>query len=91
MTHIHDLNCSFIRQNLSDYIDGDLDRNLCNIIDEHIKDCKNCQVIINTLKKTITLCQLESQKTILPEDVRYRLFARFNLGDETNNKLDEKR
>jgi predicted anti-sigma-YlaC factor YlaD len=86
MTHTHDLNCDMIRQNLSDYIDGDLDSVLCNIIDEHIKLCTNCQIVINTLKKTIILYKIEAQRTVLPEDVRHRLLAKFNLGDDASRK-----
>lgn len=86
MKHTHDLNCSHIRQHLSDYIDGDLEPALCNIIDDHIKDCTNCQIIINTLRKTITLYKSEGQSTVLPEDVRQRLFAKFNLVDDANNE-----
>lgn len=82
MTHTHDLNCDVVRQNLSDYIDGDLGPDLCNIIDDHIKDCSNCQIIINTLKKTITLYKMDGQSTALPEDIRQRLFAKFKLLDD---------
>lgn len=86
MKHAHDLNCSRIRQHLSDYIDGDLEPALCNIIDDHIKDCTNCQIVINTLRKTITLYKSEGQSTVLPEDVRQRLFAKFNLVDDADNE-----
>ena len=82
MTHTHDLNCDVVRQNLSDYIDGDLGPDLCNIIDDHIKDCSNCQIIINTLKKTITLYKMDGQSTALPEDIRQRLFAKFKFLDD---------
>lgn len=82
MTHTHDLNCDVVRQNLSDYIDGDLGPDLCNIIDDHIKDCSNCQIIINTLKKTITLYKMDGQSTALPEDIRQRLFAKLKLLDD---------
>jgi anti-sigma factor (TIGR02949 family) len=79
MTHQHDLNCQDILHNLNDYIDGELDRQLCADIEAHIDSCPDCRVVVNTLKKTIQLYQISGQETELPEDVRQRLYARLDL------------
>ena len=79
MTHQHDLNCPDILQNLNDYIDGELDQKICADIEAHIHACPTCQIVVNTLKKTIQLYQMSGQETELPEDVRQRLFARLDL------------
>jgi len=38
---------------LSDYIDRDLDPELCRHIDSHMKGCKPCVAFIKTLRKTV--------------------------------------
>ena len=81
MTHQHDLNCQDILKNLNDFIDGELDSQICADIQSHIDGCPDCRVVVNTLKKTIELCQTTSQDTQLPEDVRKRLYARLNLDE----------
>lgn len=79
MTHQHSLACKDILKNLSDFIDGDLDQDLCAEIEAHIETCPDCQVVVNTLKKTIHLVQVDGQETHLPTDARQRLFARLDL------------
>ena len=79
MKHQHDLNCHDILENLNDYIDGDLDLQICADLEAHISACPDCQVVVNTLKKTLELCQATGHETELPEDVRKRLYARLDL------------
>lgn len=81
MTHKHDLGCPDILKNLNAYIDGDLDAMLCDQIEAHIDACPNCQIVVNTLKKTIQLYQIDGQETALPNEARRRLFASLDLDD----------
>ena len=81
MSHQHDLDCKDILENLNDYIDGDLDVMLCGEIESHIQACSNCRIVVNTLKKTIHLYQMDGQETTLPHDIRKRLFASLDLDD----------
>ena len=53
--HVHTPHCKQLLGNLSEYIDGDLQAELCAEIEAHLKDCDNCRVVINTLKKTVEL------------------------------------
>ncbi|MBG0771478.1 MAG: zf-HC2 domain-containing protein, partial [Anaerolineaceae bacterium] len=50
MTHQHGLECEELIHHLSDYIDGELDGDLCGKIEAHIESCPNCKVVVNTLK-----------------------------------------
>lgn len=86
MKHEHNLKCRDILTNLNDYIDGDLDRKLCQDIEAHIESCSDCQIVVNTLKKTIKLYQITGQETALPEDVRKRLYARLNLDTDARKE-----
>ena len=79
MKHKHKLNCQDILENLNDYIDGELDRQLCSDIEAHIDSCPDCQIVVNTLKKTIQLYQLTSEEIDFPIEVRKRLYKRLDL------------
>ena len=81
MTYEHPLGCQDILENLNAYIDGELNAQLCGQIETHIEACPNCQIVVNTLKKTIQLYQVDGQETMLPEEARRRLFASLDLDD----------
>jgi predicted anti-sigma-YlaC factor YlaD len=71
---------------LSDYIDGDLDQSLCGEIEQHLQGCRNCRIVVDTMKKTIELYQDTQEDAQMPDDVRRRLFARLNLEDYLNQE-----
>jgi anti-sigma factor RsiW len=77
--HIHTHNCKQILSSLSDYIDGELQTDLCAEIEEHIKDCDNCHVVVNTLRKTIELYERTQPPSDLPAPIRERLFHKLDL------------
>ena len=71
--------CHYLRDSLSDYVNGDLDETLCAEIERHMLDCENCRIVIDTLRKTIYLYHSTAQEIGLPQDVRQRLYHRLNL------------
>ena len=76
------LNCGAFLEELSDYVDGVLGKELCAEIERHIAACDDCRVVVDTLKKTIYLYhETSSTRTEIPMDVRERLFHRLNLED----------
>jgi predicted anti-sigma-YlaC factor YlaD len=80
--HQHD-DCRKLLGNLSDYIDGELDETLCRIIESHMKECENCRIVVDTLRKTVEIYQDEQQRQDMPEAVRQRLFFKLDLQDYT--------
>ena len=74
-------NCRYLLTSLSDYVDGELDDDLCLEIERHMSNCENCQVVINTLQKTVDLYHQSSQTPDIPSDVRDRLFKRLDLDE----------
>jgi anti-sigma factor (TIGR02949 family) len=76
--HAHK-NCKELLGSLSSYIDGDLSPELCEELEKHLAGCTDCQVVLNTTKRTIDLVHSPLEKPDLPEDVRERLFKRLNL------------
>jgi len=49
--------CDSVLEQLSDYIDSDAREELCQAIAEHMSRCRDCRVMVDTVKKTIVLYQ----------------------------------
>jgi predicted anti-sigma-YlaC factor YlaD len=81
--HRHE-ECRQLLNSLSDYVDGDLQQELCDEIELHMKDCDNCRIVVDTLSKTVSLYQTSSDPAIVPEEVRQRLFHRLDLDEFLN-------
>ena len=84
--HVHTEKCSTMLGDLSDYIDGNLQDEICAQIEEHMKTCDNCRVVVNTLRKTVELYEHCNDEIELSGEVKGRLFARLELNDYMNNK-----
>ncbi len=76
--HVH-LNCDRLLGSLSEYIDGELNPELCQEIEKHLAGCENCRVVLNTTRRTIDLVQAPAGEPDLPDEVRERLFKRLDL------------
>lgn len=73
--------CRYLLESLSDYVDGCLDDTLCQEIERHMEGCENCRIVVDTLRKTISLYHATAASPEMPEDVRERLYRRLNLSD----------
>ena len=47
--------CREMITNLNDFIDGALEPALCEEIKMHLGDCKDCQLMVNSLEQTVRL------------------------------------
>jgi anti-sigma factor RsiW len=65
--------CREFFKQLSDYIDGELAESLCAELERHLADCPDCRVVVDTTRKTISLCQSYGQAE-LPQGVAERLW-----------------
>lgn len=70
--------CKEMLGTLSDYIDGELEAELCATIEQHITECTNCHIVVDTLRRTVTLYHDYGHEP-LPDDVKQRLLAALNL------------
>jgi len=74
--------CKSLLESLSDYVDGTLSEELCEEIQRHIAECQNCQIVVDTLRKTVYLYHATaSEPENVPPKVRDRLFRSLNLED----------
>ena len=74
--------CSALLGYLSDYVDGDLSEDLCRAIEDHVAGCQDCRIVVDTLRKTISLYHTSAAQPVeLPGTVREHLFKVLNLED----------
>lgn len=66
------MTCEELLKILSDYIDGEIDPRLCEGLERHLANCKPCQVVVDTLRKTIILYR-NGEPYELPIECRERL------------------
>jgi len=67
---------------LSDYVDGELGEELCQEIESHTAECQNCRVVVDTLRKTVSLYhESAAESADIPDEMRAKLFKTLNLED----------
>jgi anti-sigma factor RsiW len=67
---------------LSEYIDGDLREDLCQEIERHTAECQDCRIVVDTLRKTISLYHASaSEPCDIPDTTRAHLFKILDLED----------
>lgn len=70
-SHNHE-ECHDLFARLSEYLDDELDRSICDHIEHHLRDCPACQVCVKTLERTIDLCR-NTQPQPMPAEVSHRI------------------
>ncbi len=66
------MDCHEIFEALSDFIDQELSDKACGEIERHLAGCSNCRIVVNTLRKTVTLYHSLPRQE-MPGEVRIRL------------------
>jgi predicted anti-sigma-YlaC factor YlaD len=66
-----------------DQMGENLDAPFCKEVTDHLKECPNCQIYFDTVKKTIVLCREMDEQRIIPPEVRQRLMKILRL-DKTS-------
>jgi len=72
MNHPRTELCAQIEAQLPDYLDGEAKEEICRVIEKHLESCDNCRIVIDTLKKTISLYH-NSPREDVPNEVHRRL------------------
>jgi predicted anti-sigma-YlaC factor YlaD len=76
--------CDELLAYFSDYLDGDLEDTVCGELEEHLKECQNCRIVVDTLRKTIDIYHVTYGKLGLPDSLRNKLFYRLDLKEHLN-------
>lgn len=66
------MNCQDVIQELSNFIDGELDAASKQELESHLKECTECKLVVDQTKKTVRLF-CDSEPIELPGEVRNRL------------------
>lgn len=67
------MNCEGVTRELSNYLDGDIDAGFRAELDEHLRGCTHCTVVLSQLKQTVEVF-CDEEPVDLPTDVRQRLY-----------------
>lgn len=49
------MNCDELLSALNDYVDGAIEPAVCEQFEHHLAGCNPCQIVIDNIRKTITL------------------------------------
>lgn len=71
--------CRKLLGSLSEYVDGELSEELCDVLEKHMEDCEDCRIVVDTLRKTVYLYHKSAEKDNLPDEMRQRLFKSLDL------------
>ena len=66
------MKCEELLKMLNEYVDGTVDPTICEEFEKHMAGCNPCQVVVDNIRKTITLYK-EGQAYELPVAFRDRL------------------
>ena len=68
--------CKEIFARLSEYLDGELDADICTNLEGHMEDCPPCQAFLESLRRTIGLTRDLPGQT-LPDDLKAELLEAY--------------
>ena len=74
-------NCRQLLGSLSEYVDGELDDELCSVLEQHLEGCEDCRIVVDTLRQTVYLYRATATTEDLPKDIRQRLYKSLNIED----------
>ncbi len=67
-------NCDELLALLNDYVDGNVDPSICIALKAHLEGCNPCKVVVDNVRKTITLYR-KDKPCELPIEFGNRLHA----------------
>ena len=79
--------CKALLGFLSEYIDGELSDDLCHEIEAHTSECDDCRIVVDTLRKTISLYHASAaEPPEISDETRSHLFKTLHLEDYIEHK-----
>ena len=82
------MTCDQLLAALNQYVDGDLEPDVCGPFQEHLEDCNPCQIVVDNIRQTIRLYKAE-EPFELPRDFHERLSQA--LRERWKGRADEDR
>jgi len=69
------LNCTGCIREISSYIDGELEASIRIELEEHLRECEGCAIVVRQTQLTVQIF-CDDKPIDLPTDVRSRLHAK---------------
>ena len=80
-THGHSVErCRELLDQLSEYLDGELDLSACEELEGHMEDCPPCQAFLESLRRTVEHVRAVPGASLTPEMKRELVAAYRRLG-----------
>lgn len=51
------MTCEELLKALNEYVDGPIDPGVCRDFERHLAGCNPCQIVVDNIRRTITLCR----------------------------------
>lgn len=85
--------CQELLEGLSAYIDNEVSDAICQEIERHLDTCDNCRIMLDTLRKTISLYQVIDSTDQMPSGMQERLLEslaieEFRPGNSSDSQID---
>ena len=68
------MKCEELLKQLNEYVDGTVDPAICEDFEKHMAGCNPCQLVVDNIRKTITLYK-DGQPCELPLEFRTKLHS----------------
>ena len=75
------MTCEELYVRLTDLSEGTLQGDVCDEVERHLADCRDCQAVRQDLTDLARLCREASSPPAMPEDVRRRIEALLKQDD----------
>lgn len=83
MKHQHD---DKMMNHISEQLGSDYDKEIVAEVAEHMKNCPDCKIYVDSVRQTIKLYRVSESDTSVPEDVSDRLFKQLKLDPKQKNE-----
>jgi anti-sigma factor RsiW len=84
------MKCADLLRMLNDYVDGDIDPGICKEFEKHLAGCNPCKIVVDNVRKTITLYR-EASVYEIPSPFRDRLHQALREKGRTKRARKPKR
>lgn len=71
--HEHGPGCRDLAARLSEYLDQEVDPEVCADIEDHLDDCPPCRDFLESLRRTVGLVRSVPVDDPIPDDVKRRI------------------
>lgn len=76
---MHKKHCREFLGPLSEFLDGEASQQVCEQIAQQLAACPDCRIMVDTLRKTISLFQWKEASGSMPSATRQRLYHKLDL------------